>query len=40
LLITPAVKVQGAVAVPFSKPGLPMSCVAEAELMVSEMVVV
>ena len=40
MLITPAVSVQGAVLVPFSKPGFPMSCVADAELMVSEMVVV
>src|SRR6185437_15547677 len=38
--MTPAVRVQGAVAVPFSKPGLPMSCVAAAELMVRLMVVV
>jgi hypothetical protein len=40
LLMTPAVRVHGAVLVPFSKPGLPMSCVADAELIVSEMVVV
>ncbi len=41
LLITPAVKLQGAVAVPFSNPGLPISCVVPpAALMVSEMVVV
>ena len=40
MLITPAVSDQGAVLVPFSNPGLPMSCCAEAELMVSEMVVV
>ena len=40
LLITPAVSVQGAVAVPFSNPGLPISCCAAAELMVREMVVV
>lgn len=38
--MTPAVNVHGAVLVPFSKPGLPMSCCAEAELMVREMVVV
>ena len=38
LLSTPAVNVQGEL--PFSKPGLTMSCVAEAELMVKEMVVV
>ena len=36
---TPAVSVHGA-AVAFSNPGLPMSCWAAAELMVSEMVVV
>ncbi|MGZ4872279.1 MAG: hypothetical protein ACXVK3_10345, partial [Candidatus Angelobacter sp.] len=36
---TPAVNVQG-VAVPVSNPGLTINCVAEAELMVSEMVVV
>lgn len=40
MLITPAVSVHGAVLVPFSNPGLPSSCVAAAELMVSEMVVV
>ena len=40
LLMTPAVSVQGAVAVPFSNPGLPINCCAAAELMVSEMVVV
>ena len=39
-MMTPAVRVQGAVLVPFSKPGLPMSCVAAAELMVRLMVVV
>lgn len=39
--MTPAVSVQGAVlALPFSNPGLPMSCCAAAELIVSEMVVV
>jgi hypothetical protein len=39
-LITPDVRVHGAVAVPFSKPGLPINWVAAAELMVSEIVVV
>src|SRR5581483_3995386 len=38
LLSTPAVRVHGAV--PFSKPGLTMSCCAAPELMVSDMVVV
>ena len=32
--------VHGAVLVPFSKPGFPISCCAAAELMVSEMIVV
>jgi len=40
LLITAGVSVQGAVLFPFSNPGLPINCVAEAELMVSAMVVV
>lgn len=40
MLMTPAVRLQGAVLVPFSNPGLPMSCCAAAELMVSEMLVV
>ena len=41
LLITPAVRVQGAVlALPFSKPGLPSNCCAALEFTVSEMVVV
>ncbi len=40
LLITPAVRLQGAVLVPFSNPGLPISCVAVAELMVSVIEVV
>lgn len=40
LLITPAVSVQGAVFVPFSNPGSPMSCCAAAELIVKLMVVV
>lgn len=40
LLITPAVSVHGAVFVPFSKPGLPISCCAAAELIVRLMVVV
>ncbi len=39
-MITPAVSVHGAVLVPFSKPGLPSSCWAAADVMVSEMVVV
>jgi len=39
LLSTPAVSAHG-LAEPVSNPGLTMSCVAEAELMVSEMVVV
>lgn len=39
-MMTPAVRVHGAVLVPFSNPGLPMSCCAAAELMVREMVVV
>lgn len=39
-MITPDVRVHGAVEVPFSNPGLPINCVADAELMVSEMVVV
>jgi len=38
--MTPAVSDHGAVLVPFSNPGLPISCVAEAELIVREMVVV
>ena len=38
--MTAGVRVQGAVLVPFSNPGLPSSCCAAAELMVSEMVVV
>src|SRR5689334_5248165 len=38
--MTPAVRVHGAVAVPFSNPGLPMSRCAAAELMVKETVVV
>src|ERR1051326_4514230 len=39
--MTPAVSVHGAVAVPFSNPGLPISCVVPpAALMVSEIVVV
>ena len=40
MLMTPGVSDQGAVLVPFSKPGLPISCCADAELMVSEIVVV
>lgn len=39
-MITAGVSVQGAVLVPFSKPGFLMSCCAAAELMVSETVVV
>lgn len=39
-MITPAVKLQGAVFVPFSKPGLPINCCAAAELIVRLMVVV
>src|SRR5215467_7982037 len=38
--MTAGVSVHGAVLVPFSKPGLPISCCPAAELMVSEMVVV
>ena len=38
MLSTPAVSTQGAV--PFSKPGLPMSCCAAPELMVSDTLVV
>src|SRR5690348_7815719 len=38
--MTAGVSVQGAVLVPFSNPGSPISCCAAAELMVSEMVVV
>lgn len=38
--MTPAVRLQGAVLVPFSNPGLPINCVAEAELIVRLMLVV
>lgn len=38
--MTPAVRLHGAVLVPFSNPGLPISCVALAELIVNEMLVV
>ena len=40
MLMTAGVSVHGAVLVPFSKPGSPMSCCAAAELIVSEMLVV
>lgn len=39
-MMTPAVRVHGAVAVPFSNPGFPMSWVAAAELIVRLIVVV